>query len=164
MWGSGQNSKGAMRPCPSAYEKHKVLEKTRSIQFLRILWILWLDIDVCRVFWGVPGIKLFGHFPIGSELSFDNHITCTPVHLPSGGEGGSIKFPSKRNYSHDWERNLFPNLLTLPQTSTWFQQDSHLLTLLPCLHWMSWAFTSWCHYHATKTHLWQVTVQPSHFS
>lgn len=54
----------------------------------------------------VLGVKFFAHFPVGSELSFDDHITCTPVY-PAPEEQNrkqtkqSIKLPSKRNYSHD---------------------------------------------------------------
>jgi len=63
----------------------------------------------------------------------------------------SIKFPSKRNYRHEWEDNLFHKSFTLPWIV--FQMipagflSSYTTSMSP-FHELG--FTSQCHCHATK--------------
>lgn len=163
MWGSSQNPKGAMRPCPSAYEKHKVLEKKQKHSVPLDTLNTRIGHRCLQGLLGCSWCQIVCSFPywVRAQLWQSHYMhTSSP---PFWGRGGEVlSFLNHIAMIKSMIRSPV-HLLCHRQSSTWFQQDSHLLTLLPRLHWMSWAFTSRCHYHATKTHLWQVTVQPSFF-
>lgn len=101
-------------------KKHVVLEKNRSMQFLLILWILLQDIDLLSLvlLFCVFGVNFCAHFPVGSEFSFNKHITCIPVY-PSP-EEQKIKQNKVLSFLQrgtiTMTENLFYDSLTLPQT------------------------------------------------
>lgn len=159
----GQQSKSKGSWDPSIHKRHVVFEKNRSIQ---------VPSNTMNT---TPGhrclhyllVCLVSNFLFISQQGQSSALTITlqshqfTLLLKNRKESKQNKVLSflQRGTAARTE-NLFYNSLTLPQSSKWFQQDSHL----QCLHWMTWAFTSWCHYHATKTHLWLKTVQSSDFS
>lgn len=155
-------------PAPQLMRHRRSWKKKSSIQFLPRLSVLGLDINVCSLpghFWRL----IVGSFPhqVRRQLCQSHYMhTHSPPFWRK--KKNSIKFTSKGGWSHSWEGNSFHSSLTLllrhRQSSKRLQQDSHLHTLLPRPHWKSWAFTLRSRYHATNTHLCQVTAQPSHFS
>lgn len=166
MWGSGQNSKGATRyetqPL-SLQAAHGLGEKQKHPDHP----------DTLNTRIGHRCLlNLLGHFWCQIVCSCPHRVRAQfwqlhYMHTSSPHPSGRKKEKKKKHCS--LQREVIAmieriicstvHLLCHRESSKLFQQDSCLHTL-----WMSLAFTSGCHYHATKPHLWQRTGQPSHFS